>query len=97
MEFNNPFYFRLVPEADPVIERPVCNNTGIVSQGSKVTLEASDCACAFDFTFPGEKPAYIVCWDCISNTGSCEAIFATRTLKPGESCSLTMTVAQTLK
>lgn len=94
---NNPFYFRLVPEADPVIERPVCNNTGIVSQGSKVTLEASDCACAFDFTFPGEKPAYIVCWDCITNTGSCEAIFATRTLKPGESCSFAMTVAQTLK
>ena len=92
----DPFYFQLA-EVDQVIERPICNNERIISKGGKVILETPDCPCAFEFSFEGEKPAYIVCWDCISNTGSCEAIFATRTLAPGESCEFAMTVTQTVR
>jgi hypothetical protein len=86
------FCFRIGEQRDAEAEKRVGNDPILQSSGKSVFLSAPDMAGKLHVTFPGVLPAIIYCWDPQNNAGSCEAIFESTTLKPGESRTYEMCV-----
>jgi sugar phosphate isomerase/epimerase len=86
------FCFRIGEQRDAEAEKRVGNDPILQSSGKSVFLSAPDMAGKLHVTFPGVLPAIIYCWDPQNNAGSCEAIFESTTLKPGEECAFEIAV-----
>lgn len=88
------FTFRL-GEKDNVIEAPMASFRIIGSRGGKLYLDLPGTAKKLELSFKGEKPANIFFWDVPESSVTCEAIFRTRGIAPGESCEFEQTVTFT--
>ena len=89
---GKPFCFRLGARRNADAEKGVGKDPIFDSEGKSVFLTAPDMAGKLQVSFPGVLPAIIYCWDLQSNAGTCEAIFESAVLKPGESCSFEIAV-----
>jgi hypothetical protein len=87
-----PFCFRLGDRRNEGAEK-IVDKAPILQTGARgVFLTAPDMEGKLYVTFPGALPAFLYCWDQNDNAGSCEAIFESVTLKPGESSVFEMAV-----
>ena len=89
---GKPFCFRLGAQRNAEAEKGVGKDPILDSEGKSVFLAAPDMAGKLQVSFPGALPAIVYCWDLQSNAGTCEAIFESASLKPGESCTRAITV-----
>lgn len=85
------FCFRLAGKSNPEAEK-VGKPVFIDTTGKEVCITAPDINGKVVLSFPGVLPALIYCWDPQNNAGSCEAIYESAALAPGESCEYVIAV-----
>ena len=91
---HKSYCFRLTEEPDQMIDHAL-RCPVVPSKGNKVFLSAPDLKGVLEVSFPETMPAYIFCWDCLSNISSFEPVFSACSLKPGEELDITVTVRHT--
>jgi hypothetical protein len=85
------FCFRLGGVRNPGAEK-VGKPVMIDTKGRELSITASDIDGKVVVSYPAVLPAIIYCWEPQNRAGSCEAIFESVSLKPGESCEFAIAV-----
>ena len=86
------FAFRLGEQRNSEAEKVVFEDPFYETRGKGVYLTAPGMDGKLFVIFPGDLPAFVYCWDDQSDEGSCEPVFESATLKPGESRTYEMCV-----